>query len=257
MTLYDMWWKLVLLASCSYFVGNINFALILSRFQKKDIREQGSGNPGTMNMLRNFGLKLGILTLVLDVVKGFVPTMIGFLVFDGKMSESNFNWGILTQYIAGLSTVIGHIFPVTMKFKGGKGVATTIGLFMFVQPLVTVAMFVVIFLYIYRYEFGSVGSLIIVTFMSIFEIVLYYIEYGSSYYPELAALFIMIFFLCFLSYFAHRENIKRLLLGIENRTPLRQMIEKYRAHAQKKQIKKQLKLQLKEEKKKDQEDKEE
>ncbi len=235
-TALDIWWQLALLVAGSYLVGNINFALIISKLKKSDIRTHGSGNPGTMNMLRNFGLKLGLLTLVLDVLKGLLPTAAGYYLFRGVISETGFHWAVLTQYIAGLSTVVGHIFPVFLKFKGGKGIASTIGIFMFVQPLITVAVFLLILLYIYRFEFGSIGSMILVTIMSVGELTLYYIEYYGNFYPELMLLFALIFTLCFLCYYAHRSNIKRLILGMENRTPLRKMLRKLTGKKRKKRI---------------------
>ena len=73
-----LWWQFLLLAIGSYLMGNINFAIIISKLKKSDIRKLGSGNPGTLNMSRNFGLGIGVLTLVLDIVKGALPTFIGY-----------------------------------------------------------------------------------------------------------------------------------------------------------------------------------
>ncbi len=240
MAFNEIWWKIALLLLGSYLFGNINFALLISKFKKQDIRGKGSGNPGTMNMLRNFGVKLGALTLALDVLKGLLPTMAGWLLFKGKYTLGGFEWGMLMQYAAGFAAVLGHIFPMYLRFKGGKGVATTIGIFMYVRPLVAVAAFVLMLLYIYRFEFGSVGSLLFVTFMCIFEMSLIKTAFGV--YPEVTALYCILFMLGFMSYFAHRSNIKRLIMGMENRTPLRQIIATYRRRVEKKRKKKVYKL---------------
>ena len=76
-------WLLAGLVLASYFVGNINFALIISKLKKSDVRKLGSGNPGTLNMSRNFGLKIGLLTLFLDMLKGAIPTLVGYFAFYG------------------------------------------------------------------------------------------------------------------------------------------------------------------------------
>jgi glycerol-3-phosphate acyltransferase PlsY len=107
----------------SYFIGNISFAIIISKKKNGDITKVGSGNPGTMNMLRTYGFKLGFLTLVLDTLKGAIPSLIGLLIF-GKVG----------LYTAGLSAILGHIFPVVRKFKGGKGIACTLGVFLVADP---------------------------------------------------------------------------------------------------------------------------
>ena len=107
----------VLIIICSYFLGNLSFARLLSKKQDKDITKQGSGNPGTMNMLRTFGFKVGILTLFLDVLKGAIPALVGFLVFGGANGGAIAYIGL---YSAGLAVVLGHNFPIIYKFKAEK-----------------------------------------------------------------------------------------------------------------------------------------
>ena len=124
-------WLLFAFAIGSYLFGNINWALIISKIKKTDIRKLGSGNPGTLNMSRNLGLKAGLLTFFLDIMKGVVPTLIVFFVTNGKYFEgTNFNIADFSVYLCGLCAVLGHIFPVFLRFKGGKGIATTIGVFL-------------------------------------------------------------------------------------------------------------------------------
>ena len=115
----------VLLGLVSYFLGNISTARIVAKCKHDDITKHGSGNPGTLNTWRAFGFWPGICTFLLDMIKGLVPTLVAFLTFgyiDGCCAE-------IAMYVAGFSVVLGHIFPVVFKFKGGKGIATSIGVF--------------------------------------------------------------------------------------------------------------------------------
>ena len=114
---------LVLFALGSYMFGNINWAIIISKSKNKDIRTMGSGNPGTLNMSRNLGLKFGLLTFFLDIMKGVVPTLTVFFVFQGKFfPNSQFAISDFAIYLCGFCVVMGHIYPVVFKFKGGKGI---------------------------------------------------------------------------------------------------------------------------------------
>lgn len=223
----EIWWKVLLLVIGSYLLGNINFAILISKLMKKDIRQQGSGNPGTMNMLRNFGIKIGLLTLFLDALKGFLPTLAGKLLFAGLETTNGFVWSDLTAFLGGLFAVIGHIFPVFLKFKGGKGVATTIGIFVCMQPVTAIALFLLMLLYIYKFEYGSVGSMLFVTCLSIIEFIYYAVKYQNNFGVESGMIYLAIAMLCFLCYFAHRSNIKRLIYGKENRTKLKDMLVKF------------------------------
>ena len=196
----DIWYWLILCAVACYFIGCFNFAVIISHFKKNDIRKIGSGNPGTMNMTRTFGLKIGVINFVLDALKGGVPAMIGWAVFRGYVfADSTFqhlqSWcypghlhGVsvsdFIRYFCGLFVIIGHIFPVTMKFKGGKGIASTLGLFVLAIPCeleayvwwylpIAVVGLVLVYAYIAITEWGSMGSLIGVSGFTIWQAVLF------------------------------------------------------------------------------------
>ena len=126
------WWQFLLMALICYGIGCVNFALVISRSKKKDITKMGSGNPGTMNMSREFGLKFGLLTFVCDAVKGGLPALISYFIYSGYVFDgTNVLVSDVTRYLCGMFVVIGHIFPVQMRFKGGKGIASTLGLFWF------------------------------------------------------------------------------------------------------------------------------
>ena len=115
----------IALAIIAYAIGSINFSVILSKkIAGFDIREKGSGNAGSTNMLRSVGKKAALITLLCDILKGIVSILIAILI--GNIFK-DLNKALLVQ-IAGLADVIGHTFPVFFKFKGGKGVATALGI---------------------------------------------------------------------------------------------------------------------------------
>ena len=105
-----IWWQVLLVILISYLCGNVSFARMISKTQHKDITKLGSGNPGMTNTLRNFGFKFGLLNLLLDMLKAFVPAIVCFYIFDRSY---------VMLYIAGFSSILGHMFPVVYKFKGG------------------------------------------------------------------------------------------------------------------------------------------
>ena len=214
----------VLLFIGAYMIGNISFAILLSRMKNNDITKLGSGNPGSMNMLRNFGFKIGFLTLVLDCIKGVIPSLVGYLTL-----------GVHGLYIAGLGVVLGHIYPVVRKFKGGKGVACTLGVFFVANPLWTLVFFVVAFFYLLFFDYGAIASFIVVTAMTI-------IEAGNHAGDVLVS--ILLFTIFCIVFFSHRKNIARLLIGKENKANLKRALAKLkgkRTRKEKKTAKKQAK----------------
>ncbi|MFA6860203.1 MAG: glycerol-3-phosphate acyltransferase [Clostridia bacterium] len=233
-----MFWKYLIVVIISYFVGNISFARIISKFIKEDITQKGSGNPGTMNMMRSFGFKLGLLTLFLDALKGSIGALFGFFVLGGASAVPDCYIGM---YVGGLSTILGHIYPVLYNFKGGKGVATTLGLFMVANPLWTGISFVFCFFYLLFFDYGSVASFILITTLTVVESV----KHGGN-----VAISIMLFAIFFFTWFAHRQNILRLLLGKENKVNFRKSLQKLQ---RKKFGKEQAKLIDKEKKKEEKE----
>lgn len=194
----------------SYFIGNINNALLISKLKKKDVRQLGSGNPGTMNMIRNFGIFYGGLTLVLDVVKGVVPCIIGWYLLGNRCDFGTDKIGV---YICGLSLVIGHIFPVFLKFKGGKGIAGTIGVCLVINPWVTAISFIAGVIFLAITKMGAATSFIIIS------IPLMYAAYYEAEAGNVACL-ILLFAIFLLPMLRHLENIKKLFSGTENKTSL-------------------------------------
>lgn len=213
----------IVLAVCSYLVGNFNNAITISKLKGKDIRTVGSGNPGTMNMSRTFGLKIGLLVFWLDAFKGILPTLVATLVFKNyKIDGVNFPPYMTAQVLCGFSAVLGHVFPVFYRFKGGKGIATTLGVFVVVHPGFTWGLGIIGLLFIFVTRMGSMGSFLATTPTAISIIIKASFNYGNNLTREsigFYALFCLTLCLTIaLTWFAHRENIKRLLKGSEHNT---------------------------------------
>lgn len=232
---------LVLFSIASYMFGNVNWAIIISKLKKTDIRKMGSGNPGTLNMSRNLGLKVGLLTFFLDIMKGALPTLIAYFVFKGKyFGESEFEINTFAIYLCGCSVVLGHIYPVVFKFRGGKGIASTIGVLLVCESvhgwewaLVAVMALLTALLFIYLTEFGAMGSFIATTPSAICGAIRLYIQYGKS-VSQVAISFnivtnMLILTICLLTWFAHRKNIERMLAGDEHPTSIKEMVIKMKA----------------------------
>ena len=202
-----------LVAVGSYFVGNVNNAIMISRLKGKDIRQCGSGNPGTMNMLRTYGKILGVLTLILDVLKGVIPCLLGWL-FMGNGQFLRMGSDKLGMYVAGFFAVLGHIYPVVFKFKGGKGAATIIGVCLTMQPLYTLAAFAFGVAFLFITKVGSLTSFLIISAP-------FAVEGLEAATNPLGVYCAVIFFVMYLLVlFAHRKNVIKLFSGNEGRVVL-------------------------------------
>ena len=213
---------LVIAFVVSYLIGNINFARIFSWvFAKKDITTVGSKNPGTMNMLRTRGFGEAILTLVMEAIKSGVPALVSYYLIGHFYA----GYADLAFFIAGFAGIIGHCFPVFYKFKGGKGVACTFGLFTF-HPIfwwMSLIGFVICFLLLlFVVKFGSVVSLFYVTGMSVVATVLFSVEN----HPFLIALLVIIWLNVVMIYALHHANLYRLFTGKENKVDLMSKLKK-------------------------------
>ena len=188
---------LIISACCvlGYLLGNVSFARIFSAINKKSIDSVGSGNPGTMNMLRNHGARLGVITLFFDALKGAIPALTAYLLHS-----------------AGISAVLGHVYPVFYKFRGGKGIATTIGVFAVADPLVTLALFLFIVLIVFFVKIGSLSSIILVVSFAIIE--------SCKSINHNVVILILLYSIVFIDVFAHRANIARLFSEEERETDL-------------------------------------
>ncbi len=189
-----------------YLMGNISFARIISKVKKSDITKLGSGNPGTMNMMRNFGARIGLLTMFLDILKSAIPCFIAFMI---AKTYFPFYQHILV-YFTGLCVVIGHIFPVAYNFMGGKGIACTLGIFAVLYPLWFAIFLVVGLIVLLSTRIGSLTSFSVVTGLSVVGIV------HSTHFVEIILLALIFALLIF----AHRSNIVRFFKGQENKVEI-------------------------------------
>ncbi|MCL2540471.1 MAG: glycerol-3-phosphate acyltransferase [Firmicutes bacterium] len=250
----ELWWLLAILCVAFYFLGNINFAKILTRLSKtEDSLKTGSGNPGTTNMLRTVGAKMGALTLVLDMLKGAIPALIGLFVFGGAYSGS-FPFGVdgslteamIAMYACGLAAILGHIYPVLYKFKGGKGAATMLGVFAVAQPLVFVIWAAVGLSAILPTKYISPFSMFSVAVLVVAQSVL--MPFNLVVSLLLFAYFVVI-------WWAFRSNIVRFLVGKENVTDLGKALAKDRERKAKRMEAEAAKAEKREEKEQKKEEK--
>lgn len=203
-----VWWQVLLVVTISYFCGNVSVARIISRSKNQDITKLGSGNPGMTNTLRNYGAKWGAINLVLDMLKAYIPSIVSFYVFGNSY---------LMLYVAGISSILGHMFPIVYGFKGGKGVSSTMGMFLAANPIATLISLVVGAVIWIIFEYGAVVSFLLMTSLTIIEGVRI-----KANLPELdrKIICLILFFLFALTWYAHRKNIERLLLGKENKASI-------------------------------------
>ena len=183
----------------SYLVGAVPFGLLLSRSSGIDIRTQGSCNIGATNVARLLGKKMGILTLLLDVAKGFFPMFLTALIVGDGPGRN------LIIALSGAATVVGHMFPVYLGFKGGKGVATGLGVFLYLAPLSVLFSLLLFIVAVALSGFVSLGSLLASAAIPLWLFLL-----GEATWKILLSAFIGI-----LIWFKHVPNIKRLLAGTE------------------------------------------
>ncbi len=231
------WWQLLVVAIVSYFIGCFNAALVIARYKNRDITKIGSGNPGTMNISRELGWKAGILTFVIDALKGALPAVVAYLIYRNSVfAGTSVQTSDFMRYFSGLFVVAGHIFPVTLKFKGGKGIASTFGLFWGALAcenawwiLGMFGLVLGIVLFILWTEWGGLGSLLGVSSFSIIQLVIFvnrYMKTGMNAY--LVALFSLILLVNLFTWLAHYKNLRRLFSGEEHRTSLKKIVRKKR-----------------------------
>ncbi|MEW6669404.1 MAG: glycerol-3-phosphate 1-O-acyltransferase PlsY [Thermodesulfobacteriota bacterium] len=183
----------------AFFLGSIPFGLLISRWVARiDITTRGSGNIGATNVARELGLKWGIVTLVLDLLKGFAPTLLFDCLYPGAS---------LGLSITGLCALLGHQFTPFLGFRGGKGVATALGVYLAISPLGCLGAAVVFILTVYIWDFISLGSM-----LGSGSVPLFFVLLGLPLYPVLASL-VSAGFICL----KHKDNIGRLLAGNERR----------------------------------------
>ncbi len=190
--------NLIIVAIYSYLLGSIPFGLILTKlFLKKDIRDVGSGNIGTTNVLRTGKKSLAAATLLLDLLKGYLSVVITFYYFEDLISYS------------ALLCFVGHIFPIWLKFKGGKGVATYLGVILALSYKFFLIFGISWLALAFLLRFASLSSIVSTLFVFVYS---YFFENNNS------SLILFVFFIIIL--YTHRENIVRLKNSSENKIKL-------------------------------------
>ncbi len=200
----------IIVAIVAYLLGSISFSIIVSKkLAGFDVREKGSGNAGATNVLRSVGKKGAALTLLGDALKGVVAVL--FAIIVGAIAKTA-DKALLVQ-LAGICVVIGHTFPIFFEFKGGKGVATSLGVILMTNwkiGLICLVFALVLMALTKMVSMGSVGAAILFPILVLFIHTNFTISEGSSY-------FIYSIILAVIVAFNHRSNIQRILSGTENK----------------------------------------
>jgi glycerol-3-phosphate acyltransferase PlsY len=189
----------IFIALFGYLLGSIPTGLILTKlFSKADPRKTGSKNIGATNIFRTVGKTLGVLTLVGDSLKGAIPIWIAI------------QWGESDLWIAasGLTPFLGHVFPIFLGFKGGKGVATALGVYLVISPIAVLIEFIIFVVIVWKWRFVSLGS---ITCATTIPILIAFFRSDSQLY------FVLSVIIAALILYRHQSNISRLLQGTENK----------------------------------------
>ncbi|MBP1731726.1 MAG: hypothetical protein H6Q55_2155 [Deltaproteobacteria bacterium] len=181
----------------AYLLGSIPVGLVLARLKGQDPRKVGSGNIGATNVMRAAGKTLGIITLLVDILKGFLPTGLAIL------------YGLSPIFVVTicLASFQGHLFPVYLRFKGGKGVATALGVFLALEPVAIPILLVVFIAVLLLWRYVSLGSLVGTALMPIL-----FLLFSAPVEYVVGSLIVGVFI-----YWKHRENIRRIMSGTESR----------------------------------------
>ena len=203
----------IVMAVIAYLIGSVNFSVIISKKMAGfDVREKGSGNAGSTNVLRTVGKKAAIITLICDILKGVVSVLIALLV--GWIAGESANSAIVVE-IAALAVVIGHTFPIFFGFRGGKGVATSLGVILIVNwkiGLICLVFALALMVLTRMVSLGSISAAVLFAVLTIFI--------RDSYIGGINFDFSFIIFgilLAALVIFNHRSNLKRIINGTENK----------------------------------------
>lgn len=191
----------------AYLVGSLSFAVIVSRAMGlSDPRTYGSGNPGATNVLRSGSKPAAIVTLLLDAAKGWLPVMlVKWFGPAWDLSEG-------TQALAGLAAFLGHLYPVFFAFKGGKGVATAVGVLLAFEPLLALATLVTFAIIVFFWRYVSLASMVAAVFAPAYYLIGDGVAWTASGAKTLALIAMGLLLI-----WRHRENIQRLLAGTESK----------------------------------------
>ena len=181
----------------AYFMGAIPFSKLISQAKGVDLSTIGSGNYGASNVYRALGIRYALLTFLLDLSKGLIPTYIAITLFANPFHH----------ILVGATTVLGHMFSCFLRFRGGKGAATGIGVLVAIAPQVAALIIPIAAFLIWRFRVVSIATLIS---SLITPVLLWELSYPKPYFYTVTGICVFIFW-------AHRGNVKRLVMGKENK----------------------------------------
>jgi glycerol-3-phosphate acyltransferase PlsY len=188
----------------AYLLGSIPVGWIVARlFFKTDIRSKGSGNIGATNALRQFGTAVGLIVLLLDMSKGIIAVL---------LAKSIYGSGTMMVVICGLLAILGHVFPIWLKFKGGKGVATAAGVFIALTPISLLIALLVFIIVVVITRYVSLGSIVAALSLLAVNVISIFRQPNKDY-----ALLILVVLIVAMIIYKHKENITRLIRGNENK----------------------------------------
>lgn len=209
----------IIIAIIAYLIGSINFSVIISKKMAGfDVREKGSGNAGTTNVLRSVGKKAAAITLVCDILKGVVPILIAAIC--GNIAKNSD--GALLVQLAAIGAILGHTYPIFFGFKGGKGVATSLGVLLIINwqiGLVCLVFALILMILTRMVSVGSVTAAILLPVLTIFAIGKEHFIISGNYIAFSIIMAVIVLF-------NHRSNIKRILEGKENKISFKKTVEK-------------------------------
>ena len=206
----------IIVTIIAYLLGSISFSVIISKKMAGfDVRQKGSGNAGTTNVLRTVGKKASIITLVCDILKGVVAILVAYVA--GLIMKDGVDKALLIQ-LAGIAVILGHTFPIFFGFKGGKGIATALGVLMMTNwniGLICLVFALVLMILTRIVSLGSIAAAVLFPVLIIFmPHTAYLVDGNYIIYSILLAVLVV---------FNHRTNVKRLLTGTENKIDFKKL----------------------------------
>jgi glycerol-3-phosphate acyltransferase PlsY len=207
--------KLALLIAAAYLLGSVPFGVIIARLHGKDLRKIGSGNIGATNLSRALGKKWGYICFILDLAKGLVP----MLIAAGIVAAYHGPGELFAWLLVGIAAVLGHVFPIYLKFRGGKGVATSFGVALGLWPYFTICAALalvawIVVVLIWRYI--SLAS-IVASVVFPFALAALTITVEDWKFTNLWPIFIAAVGIPIMVIFRHRDNVRRILAGTESK----------------------------------------
>lgn len=212
-----MWIKFIIIILVGYLLGSISPAYFIGKYLKNiDLRQKGSGNLGSTNVMRVLGAKSAAMTFVVDTLKGFLTMYISDLMFSDIYSS----WGTVAMFAGGVAVILGHNFPFYLNFKGGKGIATSFGIALYLNPFGALCLLLIEWVLTLTTGYVSLASVVNCIALPFVVNLIHFGPYISNLYT-----WILCVILAMIALIRHAPNIKRLIQGKENRFMLKKTIK--------------------------------